>query len=397
MIDELDKITSEGRGDPAAALLEVLDPEQNSAFRDTYLGVPFDLSRVLFLATANVVEMIPDPLLDRLEVIALPGYIEEEKLHIATRYLIPRLRDAHGLAESHFSMTEDAVRRVIREYTLEAGVRELERRLATICRKAAKDVAMDFSCTFLVGPEEVLKFLGPSRIQIEMAGKTDRVGVATGLAWTAEGGDILFVEALRMPGTGELRLTGQVGDVMRESALASLSYIQSHAAEWRIPDERIRGSNFHIHLPGGAIPKDGPSAGVAMVLVIVSVLTNRPIHHDVAMTGEITLRGEVLPIGGVREKVLGAHRAGIRKVLLPSKNSDDLSDIPAEILGKMEFRFVERVDEVLSEALLGVVLPPGEESQDRGAPATLEGSKGDGRRPRARHPRVHRPRRHRAP
>ncbi len=351
MIDEIDKIGSDFRGDPASALLEVLDPEQNSGFLDLYLDIPFDLSRVMFLTTANRLDTIPDPLRDRMEILHLPGYIEEEKIAIARQFLIPRQLEAHGLKPEQLAIDRKAVVEIIRGHTSEAGLRRLEQLIGQICRKVAKSVAMGEPAKKKIGPEEVQEFLGPAPYLPEVAERRDEVGIATGLAWTAAGGDILFIEATRMPGRGGFNLTGQLGEVMKESAQAALSFVRAHAAELGIPENIFEKSDIHVHVPAGAIPKDGPSAGVTMATAIASLLSDRRARHDVAMTGEITLRGKVLPVGGVKEKVLAARRAGIRTVILPARNEKDLLDIPEEARKAMRFVFVREIEEVLREAL----------------------------------------------
>jgi ATP-dependent Lon protease len=351
IIDEIDKIGSDFRGDPASALLEVLDPEQNSGFLDLYLDIPFDLSRVMFLTTANRLDTIPDPLRDRMEILHLPGYIEEEKLAIARQYLIPRQREAHGLKPEQLSIDHKAILEIIRGHTSEAGLRRLEQLIGQICRKVAKSVALGEPARDRIRPADVQRFLGPAPFLPEVAERRDEVGVATGLAWTAAGGDILFVEATRMKGRGGFQLTGQLGDVMKESAQAALSFVRAHASRLGIPDKALQNADIHLHVPAGAIPKDGPSAGVTMATAIASLLSDRRIRHDVAMTGEITLRGKVLPVGGVKEKVLAARRAGIRTVILPARNEKDLLDIPGKARRQMRFLFVREVEEVLQEAL----------------------------------------------
>ncbi|HEX5129869.1 MAG TPA: endopeptidase La, partial [Usitatibacter sp.] len=329
MLDEIDKLGHGGfHGDPSSALLEVLDPEQNATFRDNYLGVPFDLSRVMFICTANVLDSIPGPLRDRMEVIQLPGYTAEEKLQIAKRYLVERQLKATGLKPEQAEITDEALNAVIHDYTREAGVRNLEREIGNLLRYVAVRIAEGSIERLTVAPEEVAKILGPRRFDAEVAMRAGIPGVATGLAWTPVGGDILFIEATRMPGSGKLILTGQLGDVMKESAQAALSLVKSRAEKLGIPAEVLEKSDIHVHVPAGATPKDGPSAGVAMFVALTSLLTARPVRSDVAMTGEISLRGLVLPIGGVKEKVLAALRAGIRTVLLPKRNERDLEDVP---------------------------------------------------------------------
>jgi ATP-dependent Lon protease len=352
MLDEVDKLGAGGfHGDPASALLEVLDPEQNSSFRDNYLGVPFDLSRVMFICTANVLETIPGPLRDRMEVIQLPGYTAQEKLQIARRYLIARQFEATGLKPEQCAIGDDALRRIIDDYTREAGVRNLEREIGKVLRSVAVRIAEGSVSQVTIGPADLAAILGPVRYEAEIAMRTGLPGVATGLAWTPVGGDILFIEASRMPGTGKLILTGQLGEVMKESAQAALSLVKARAESLGIRAEVLEKSDIHVHVPAGATPKDGPSAGVAMFTALASLLTNRSVRNDIAMTGEISLRGLVLPIGGVKEKVLAALRAGITTVMLPSRNRRDLDEIPAEAREQLKFVWVERVDDALATAL----------------------------------------------
>ncbi len=355
VLDEIDKLSVGFQGDPAAALLEVLDPAQNHAFVDNYLGVPFDLSRVMFITTANTIDTVPPALQDRMEVLQLAGYTEAEKLQIALRYLVPKQQRAHGLRPDEVVFEEEALRRIIREYTREAGVRNLEREIAACCRKAVRELAeapREGAGPVVITPERVVEYLGRPRYFADVAERTDRPGVATGLAWTPVGGDILFVEAAMMPGqTGRLILTGHLGEVMRESAQAALSYLRSDAARLGIPPDAFRDKEIHVHVPAGAIPKDGPSAGITIVTALASLLTGRPVRSDTAMTGEITLRGKVLPVGGIKEKVLAAHRAGLKRVILPRRNERDLEDLPADVRQALEFVFVDTVDEVLEAAL----------------------------------------------
>jgi ATP-dependent Lon protease len=353
MLDEVDKIGSDWRGDPSSALLEVLDPEQNKDFRDNYLDVPFDLSKVMFITTANQLETIPPPLLDRMEVLQLPGYTEHEKLNIAQKYLIPKEIKANALKSEEIVIPEDALRGIIKDYTREAGVRNLEREIANVCRKVAKAVAEGKSTPITVNAGDLNEYLGRPKFFAETAVMIDRPGVVTGLAWTPTGGDILFVEASQMPGNKQLTLTGQLGDVMKESAQAALSYVRSQAESFGIKKDFFEKSDIHIHVPAGAIPKDGPSAGVTMTTAIVSMLTGRLVKHDLAMTGEITLRGKVMPIGGVKEKVLAAKRAGIKTVILPLQNKHDIEDVPEELRKEMEFIFVDTIDQVIQNALKG--------------------------------------------
>jgi ATP-dependent Lon protease len=351
MLDEVDKLGVDFRGDPSSALLEVLDPEQNHAFVDHYLDLPFDLSRVMFIATANVLDTIPSPLLDRMEVLDLPGYIDQDKVAIARRYLLPRQRAENGLGPEDLDISDEALARIVSRYTREAGVRNLEREIAKICRKVARRKAEGAAGGVTVGVADLEEFLGPERVTSEVTERSLPPGVAVGMVWTPAGGHILFVEATRMPGGKSLTLTGQLGDVMRESAQAALSYLRSRANALGIPGDFYRDSDIHLHVPAGAIPKDGPSAGVTMAAALASLLTSRPCRSDTAMTGEITLRGKVLPVGGIKEKVLGAHRAGIRTVILPVENKKDLRDIPKPVLDSLNFRYVETVDQVLEGAL----------------------------------------------
>ncbi|MEK7798611.1 MAG: endopeptidase La, partial [Acidobacteriota bacterium] len=360
MIDEVDKIGMDFRGDPASALLEVLDPEQNSTFTDLYLDLQFDLSRVMFITTANRLDTIPDPLRDRMEILHLSGYVEEEKLDIARQFLIPRQIADHGLTKDHVTFTEDALKEIIRGYTSDSGLRKLEQQIATICRKIAKDVVTGKSRARTVDPKELGDFLGPIVYIPEVAERNDEVGVSTGLAWTSSGGDILFIEASRMKGNGVLSITGQLGDVMKESAQAALTYVKSHSRELEIDETLFEKNDIHIHVPAGAIPKDGPSAGVTIVASLASLMTQRPVRHDLAMTGEVTLRGKVLPVGGLKEKILAARRAGITTVVLPARNEKDLVDIPANIRKQMKFVFVREVGEVLDAALCKIVLAKAE-------------------------------------
>jgi ATP-dependent Lon protease len=359
MIDEIDKMGADYRGDPSSAMLEVLDPAQNNSFRDHYLDLPLDLSRVFFITTANVLETIPGPLLDRMEIIRLSGYTEEEKLYIARRYLLPRQIEAAGLPEGALEITDDGMRTIISEYTREAGVRQLERRLAAITRRVARRVAEGDLSPVVVGPEEAREILGPERIHNEAKRRTSEPGVATGMAVTGAGGEILFVEAQVMPGSGKLTVTGQLGDVMRESAQAAVSFVRARGAAvgLDLPEDFFSTHDIHIHVPAGAVPKDGPSAGATMVTALVSALSGRPVSEDVAMTGEITLTGQVLPIGGVKEKVLAAHRAGISTVILPKLNEDQLADLPEELRDEMRIELAERAEQVLDVALEPVAQP----------------------------------------
>ncbi len=351
MLDEIDKVGADWRGDPSSALLEVLDPEQNSTFSDHYLEVPFDLSQVLFIATANVLDPVPAALRDRLEVIELPGYIEEDKLEIARRYLLPRQREANGLGTVALEIPDETLLALIRSYTREAGVRNLEREIGGVCRKIALRVASGESGPFSVEAAQLAELLGPVRFEPELAERAGRPGVAVGLAYTPAGGDILFVESSRMPGQGELRLTGSLGDVMRESAEAARSWIQSHAGELGLAADEFERIDLHVHVPQGAVPKDGPSAGIAMVTSLASLLTGRSAAPDVAMTGEITLRGKVLPVGGIKEKVLAAKRAGIQRVVLPERNRRDVEEIAPHLVRGLDFQYVARIDEALEHIL----------------------------------------------
>jgi ATP-dependent Lon protease len=351
MIDEVDKIGADWRGDPSSALLEVLDPEQNREFRDHYLDVAFDLSQVMFITTANVLDTIPGPLRDRMEILELSGYTDEEKLHIACGYLTPRQIRENGLRESEVSFDDEAIRAIIRDYTREAGVRSLERQIGSVCRKIATHVAEGKAESVQVGVDQLVEYLGKPRYFFEAAERTELPGVATGLAVTAVGGDILFVEATKMPGQKGLTITGQLGEVMKESAQAALSYVRSQASRLNFDEDFFNTNDIHIHVPAGAVPKDGPSAGVTMATALASLLTGRPVRADVGMTGEITLRGQVLPVGGIKEKVLAAHRAGLRTVIIPKRNEKDLDDLPAEVRDEMKVVLVDRVEEVLAAAL----------------------------------------------
>ena len=361
VLDELDKLGNDLRGDPAAALLEVLDPEQNNSFTDHYLEVPFDLSEVIFLATANDLGSIPGPLRDRLEIIELPGYPTAEKRVIAERHLWPKQLREHGLTEAQASITAQALTAVIEGYTREAGVRNLERELAAIARAIAVKVVSSSSSDApgveVVEAHDLARYLGPARFESDIAERTGDPGVATGLAWTPNGGEILFIEASRSRGTGKLTVTGQLGEVMKESAQAALSYVRSHAAAWGIPAEAFERHDLHIHVPQGGVPKDGPSAGNALVSAIMSLYTGRRVRGDVTMTGEITLRGAVLPVGGIQSKVLAAHRAGIRRVVLPERNSRDLGEIPADVKADLEIILVKRIEETLAATLEPVLVP----------------------------------------
>ena len=350
MLDEIDKVGLDFRGDPSAALLEVLDPEQNHAFSDHYMDVDYDLSKVMFITTANILDPIPPALQDRMEVIEFPGYVEEEKVEIAKRFLLPRQTEEHGLRRLKFS--EQALRKIIREYSYEAGVRNLERSIATICRKVARAMAEGKRTPSLVTPPSLIKYLGPPQYTYGVIEDEDEVGLATGIAWTAAGGDTMAVEVSLMEGKGNLILTGQLGEIMQESAQAALSYTRSHAADLGISKNQFDRLDIHIHVPEGAIPKDGPSAGVTIATALVSALSRRPVHREIGMTGEITLRGRILGIGGLKEKVLAAHRAGLKTVVLPRKNEKDLQEIPRKVRRDLKFIFVDRMDEVLPVALM---------------------------------------------
>jgi ATP-dependent Lon protease len=360
MLDEVDKIGMDFRGDPSSALLEVLDPEQNHSFSDHYIDVNFDLSRVMFITTANVLDTIPPALRDRMEVLELPGYSEDQKMMIAKEFLIPKEIQEHGLSAEYIEFQDAAVQVIINSYTREAGVRNLEREIATVCRGVAKDVAREIKDKVVIIPENLHKFLGPVKFFPEVAERTSEPGVATGLAWTPTGGDIIFVEATKMRGEKGLMLTGQLGEVMKESAQAALAYVRSKAKELSIEEDFFAKHDIHIHVPAGAIPKDGPSAGITMFVALVSLLTNHPIRNDVAMTGEITLRGLVLPVGGIKEKVLAANRAGIKIVILPKKNEKDLEEIPERIRKEMNFKFIQRMDEAIELALKYPEIRPAE-------------------------------------
>jgi len=352
LLDEIDKMASDFRGDPAAAMLEVLDPEQNNTFSDHYIELPYDLSRVMFITTANTVHGIPQPLLDRMETIYVSGYTELEKLRIAIDYLLPKQRKAHGLGKDKLVINEETMLRVIREYTREAGVRNLERQIAALCRKAAKMIVAGEKKRVTITMKNLATFLGAYHYRYGLAETEDQVGVATGLAWTEAGGDTLAIEVSSVAGKGKLTITGQLGDVMKESAQAALSYVRSRADELEIPQDFTETHDIHIHVPEGAIPKDGPSAGITIATALASALTGRAVSKGVAMTGEITLRGRVLPIGGVKEKCLSAHRAGIRKILLPHENQKDIEDIPLSVRNDLEFVFVQHMDAVLHNALV---------------------------------------------
>ncbi len=358
MLDEIDKLGVDFRGDPAAALLEVLDPEQNSSFVDHYLDVPFDLSKVMFITTGNIVDPVPAALLDRMEVIELHGYTEDEKLHIARKFLVPKQLNENGLTVQQLDISDEAVLAIIRNYTREAGLRNLEREIGTICRKIARQVAEGKEEPTTVTPDRLHDYLGAKKFRYEIAEKADEVGVAAGLAWTPTGGDIILVEATLVPGKGNLILTGRLGDVMQESARAALTYARSAFARpelqryvLNIPDNFYEKNDVHIHVPAGAIPKDGPSAGITMAVALVSALSKRPVSRDICMTGEITLRGKVLPVGGIRDKVLAAHRGGLKRVVLPKENEKDLEEIPRQVKEELQFVFTDNIDEALRAAL----------------------------------------------
>jgi ATP-dependent Lon protease len=345
------KMGADVRGDPASAMLEVLDPEQNRTFRDHYLDLPFDLSKVLFICTANTIDTVPGPLLDRMDVIALSGYTEDEKLGIAKRYLTPKQIEAHGLTPERISISDNALRLVIREYTREAGVRNLERRIADLCRKAARKVAEGHEGKIRVDERRVRSFLGPRHFSGEARRRTADPGVATGLAYTAAGGDVLFIEAQAYPGKGKLTITGQLGEVMQESAQAAVSWVRSHSGELGLPDDWFAEHDVHIHVPAGAVPKDGPSAGVTMATAIASLVRGTPVADDIGMTGELTLTGQVLPIGGLKEKSLAAQRAGIKRVLVPERNEGDIAEIPEHEREGLEFVPVSEVSRAIETAL----------------------------------------------
>jgi ATP-dependent Lon protease len=375
MLDEIDKLGADFRGDPASALLEVLDPAQNHTFTDHYLDVPFDLSKVLFISTANTMDTIPGPLRDRMEVIEIPGYTQSDKLVIAKQYLVPRQLDANGLTKSQVKFKDDALCYVIEGYTREAGVRNLERNIGSVIRGIAAEIVSGDKKSETVAKPAVEKYLGPRRFEPELAQRTSVPGVATGMAYTPVGGDILFIEATRMPGKGAITLTGQIGDVMKESATAAFSLIRSRSEKLGIDPKLLAESDIHIHVPAGAIPKDGPSAGVAMFTALASLLLNRPVKHDLAMTGEITLRGLVLPIGGLKEKTLAAKRAGIRQVVVPKRSEKDLPDIPEEVRKTVKFHFVENIDQVMEIALAPARNAPAKKGNHEGTKSRRKGKK----------------------
>jgi ATP-dependent Lon protease len=365
MLDEVDKLGFDFHGDPASALLEVLDPEQNSEFRDHYMEVPFDLSQVMFITTANLLEPVPEPLRDRMEIISLAGYTEHEKIAIAHGYLIPRELRENGLRVEEVSFSDEALQKIIRSYTREAGVRSLEREIGAVCRKVVTRIAESGSQAVQVSPEVVQEFLGRPKFfsDEEIAWRTSIPGVATGLAWTPFGGDVLFIEATRMSGSKGFQITGSIGNVMQESARAALSYVRSRAESLGLDPEFFEKSDFHLHVPTGAQPKDGPSAGVAMATALVSLVSQRPVKPEVGMTGEITLRGQVLPVGGIKEKVLAAHRSGLKTVILPRYNAADLDDLPADVREEVQFVFAEAIDDVLEAALEPETAQPAAESK----------------------------------
>ena len=350
LFDEVDKIGADFKGDPASALLEVLDPEQNKDFTDHFLDLPFDLSKVMFITTANSVETIPRPLLDRMEVIEVSGYTEEEKVKIAQQYLIPKQVKAHGLKPKNFSITEKALRDLINYYTRESGVRNLEREIGSLCRKVARKIVTKKGTGFRISPASLEKYLGKKKYRYDIVEGESEIGVVTGMAWTQVGGDTLFIETALVPGSGKIQLTGQLGDVMQESAKAAITYIRSIAADYNIEEEFYKKYDLHVHVPEGAVPKDGPSAGVTMFTSVMSALTDTPVRKDVAMTGEITLRGKVLPVGGIKEKVLAAHRAGIKTILLPRENEADIEDIPQAVRKQLEFILLDRAASALEYA-----------------------------------------------
>jgi ATP-dependent Lon protease len=365
MMDEVDKVGMDFRGDPSAALLEVLDPEQNHAFSDHYLGVPFDLSEVMFITTANLMDPILSALRDRMEIIEIPGYTEEEKLGIAQKYLIPRQLKEHGITEEHIQIAAPALRQIVSHYTREAGVRNLEREIANVMRKVAKKVAEGKVQCHTITPANLNKYLGVTKFQPEAEQEKDEIGVGTGLAWTETGGDVLYIEATSMKGKGQLTLTGHLGDVMKESAQAALSYVRSRETLLGINPDIFSKTDIHIHVPAGAIPKDGPSAGITMATALASLLSNIPVRRDVAMTGEVTLRGRVLPIGGLKEKILAAKRAKLSTVILPARNEKDLEEIPKHLLRGIRFVFAETMDDVIKAALRRASLPKPERMNGR--------------------------------
>jgi ATP-dependent Lon protease len=366
VLDEVDKLGADWRGDPSSALLEVLDPEQNNSFRDHYLDVAFDLSRVMFIATANMLDTIPAPLRDRMEIIELAGYTDEDKLQIGRRYLVPKQMEANGLEPDQFTWTDEAITEIIQHYTREAGVRNLERELGSVARKVATRVAEEKETPAEIGRAEIREFLGrPRFFYEELAARTAQPGVAIGVGVNAVGGDIMFIEATRMPGKGSWSITGQLGDVMKESAQAALSFVRARARDLAVDPDFLQSSDLHIHVPAGAVPKDGPSAGVAMTIALVSLLSGIPVREDVAMTGEITLRGQVLPVGGIKEKALAARRAGVTTFVIPHRNEVDLDDLPAGLSDHLTFVLADKIEDVLK-----VAMP--DEFHARLAPVTTE-------------------------
>jgi ATP-dependent Lon protease len=351
MLDEIDKVGADFRGDPSSALLEALDPEQNTDFSDHYLEAPFDLSNVMFITTANVLDTIPPALRDRLEIIQFAGYTHDEKFHIVKKFLLKKQMEMHGLKDSKVVITDKAITYIINHYTREAGVRNLERRIATIFRKVARKVAEGKKIKIEITEKDIQKYLGATRYNDTLIEKKDQIGMSTGLAWTEAGGDILFIEVALMPGKGQLILTGQLGDVMKESCQAALSYIRARADQFGLPDKLFGKMDIHVHVPEGAVPKDGPSAGLAITTAIISALTKNPVRRIVGMTGEITLRGRALEIGGVKEKVIAAHRAGLKVLILPKDNKKDLEEVPEEVIKDIDFKFVTHMDDVLEIAL----------------------------------------------
>jgi ATP-dependent Lon protease len=378
-MDEIDKMSTDFRGDPSSALLEVLDPEQNTTFNDHYLDLDYDLSKVMFITTANTLDRIPRPLQDRMEIIRIAGYTELEKLSIAKRYLLSKQKEANGLNPQNVTFTDNALLGVIRHYTKEAGVRNLEREIASICRKVAVEVVKrDRNAHIQVGNKSLHKYLGPAKYRYGKAEVEQKIGVTTGLAWTELGGELLATEVTVMPGKGQLIITGKLGDVMQESARAAMSYVRSRATELGLERDFYQKIDVHIHVPEGAIPKDGPSAGITMATSLVSALTKIPVHNDLAMTGEITLRGAILPIGGLKEKVLAAHRAGIKKVLIPGENEKDIEEIPASVLKTVELELVSHMDQVLKKALVtddpeGLFKNPLEQAESKEEPPPFAG------------------------
>jgi ATP-dependent Lon protease len=374
MLDEIDKLGQDFRGDPASALLEVLDPEQNHAFSDHYLELDFDLSRVMFITTANTLSTIPPALLDRLEVIEFPGYIEEEKLIIADRFLIPRQLEESGIESLGLTFSVEAVKRIIREYTYEAGVRNLEREIGRVCRKVARLKAEEKRYPTVISPDLMEKFLGPQQFFQTEAERQDEVGVATSLAWTENGGEIMSIEVAVLDGKGNLQMTGQIGDVMQESGQAALTYVKSRATGLGIDPEVFERMDIHVHMPEGAIPKDGPSAGITLATALISALTGRPVYKEVGMTGEITLRGRVLPIGGLREKTLAAHRAGLKVVLIPEKNVKDLVDVPKKVREDLKIVPIQHMDQIIDLAISPqVMLEPPRPRRRQEEPEETEG------------------------